>query len=44
MILLTEATVAIKADAQVSVNADDINQIIWHDGNPTNITNQQIRR
>ena len=28
--------------AQVSVNADDINQITWHDGNPTNITNQQI--
>ena len=25
--------------AQVSVNGDDI---IWHDGNPTNITNQQI--
>ena len=25
--------------AEVSVNGDDI---IWHDGNPTNITNQQI--
>ena len=24
------------------VNAEDINQITWHDGNPTNITNQQI--
>lgn len=28
--------------AQVSVSGDDINQIIWHDNNPTNITNQQI--
>jgi len=28
--------------AQVSVNDEDINQITWHDGNPTNITNAQI--
>ena len=33
---------AIKSDAQVSVNAEDIEQITWHDDNPTNITNQQI--
>jgi hypothetical protein len=33
---------ALKSDAQVSVNADDINQITWYDGNPTNITNEQI--
>ena len=33
---------AIKSDAQVSVSGDDVNQIIWHDNNPTNITNQQI--
>ena len=33
---------AIKLDAQVSVSANDINQITWHDGNPTNITNEQI--
>ena len=33
---------ALKSDAQVSVNAEDINQITWHDGNPTNITNKQI--
>ena len=39
---ITQAIVAIKADAQVSVHGDDVNQIIWHDGNPTNITNQQI--
>ena len=34
--------VLIKSDAQVSVNAEDINQITWHDGNPTNITNEEI--
>ena len=28
--------------AEVSVHDEDINQITWHDGNPTNITNQQI--
>ena len=39
---ITQAIVAIKSDAQVSVSADDINQITWHDGNPTNITNAQI--
>jgi hypothetical protein len=33
---------AIKADAQITVDNDDINKIIWHDGNPTNITNEQI--
>ena len=39
---IAKAILAIKSDAQVSVNAEDINQITWHDGNPTNITNQQI--
>ena len=39
---ITRAILAIKSDAQISVNADDINQINWVDGNPTNITNQQI--
>ena len=28
--------------AEVSIHDEDINQITWHDGNPTNITNQQI--
>ena len=32
----------IKSDAQVNVSGDDIDQIEWLDGNPTNITNQQI--
>ena len=39
---ITRAILAIKSDAQISVNADDINQINWVDGNPTNITNEQI--
>ena len=34
--------IAINPTAQVSVSGDDINQIVWHDNNPTNITNQQI--
>ena len=36
------AILKIKSDAQVSVSGNDINTIEWHDGNPTNITNQQI--
>jgi hypothetical protein len=28
--------------AQVSVSGDNINTLVWHDNNPTNITNQQI--
>ena len=39
---IAKAILAIKSDAQVSVNAEDINQITWHDGNPTNITNAAI--
>ena len=39
---IATAIIAIKSNAQVSVNAEDINQITWHDDNPTNITNQQI--
>ena len=42
IISIGQAIVAIKSDAQVSVSANDVNQITWHDGNPTNITNQQI--
>ena len=42
MILLTQAILAIKSDAQVSVNAEDINQVTWLDNNPTNITKAQI--
>lgn len=39
---IISAILAIKPDAQISVNAEDINQITWYDDNPTNITNEQI--
>ena len=42
MISIIASIIAIKADAQVSVSAEDVNQITWHDSNPTNITNAQI--
>ena len=42
MIGIIDAITALKADAHVSVNDEDINKITWHDGNPTNITNEQI--
>ena len=32
----------IKSDAEVNVNGNTIDGIEWLDGNPTNITNQQI--
>jgi len=41
-IQIIDAILAIKSDAQVSVLGDDINTLVWHDNNPTNITNQQI--
>ena len=39
---LSQAILAIKKDAQISISKEDITTLIWHDGNPTNITNQQI--
>ena len=39
---IISAILAINPNAQVSVNAEDIEQITWHDDNPTNITNEQI--
>ena len=39
---LATTILAIKSDAQVSIVEEDINQITWHDDNPTNITNEQI--
>ena len=41
-ITIIKTITIIKPGAQVSVSGDDVNQIVWHDGNPTNITNQQI--
>ena len=39
---ITKAILSIDPSAQVSVNAEDINQITWHDGNPNDITTAQI--
>ena len=37
------AVLAIKADADITINGEDVfENIIWNDGNPTNITAQQI--
>ena len=41
-IKIINTILTIKKDAQVSISGDDINTLIWHDNNPTNITNEQI--
>ena len=40
--MILKAILKIDPNAQVSVNAEDLNQITWHDGNPNNITAAQI--
>ena len=42
--MIIKAILKINPNAQVSVSGSDINtcQIIWHDGNPNNITKDQI--
>ena len=42
MVQLADAVIAIKSDAEVNISGSDITTIVWLDGNPTNITNQQI--
>ena len=39
---IISAIVAINPAAKVSINAEDLDQITWHDGNPHGITVQQI--
>ena len=41
MISIIEAIVAINPNAEVSVNAEDINQITWHNNTPV-ISNEDI--
>jgi len=43
--MICEAILKIKSDAQVSVSGSNIDTctIIWHDGNPTSITKDQIK-
>jgi len=33
---------SLKQDASFSIHSDDLDNITWHDNNPTNITKQQI--
>ena len=40
--MIIDAILKIDANAKVSVDAEDINKIIWHDGNPNNITKEDI--
>jgi hypothetical protein len=42
MVQLADAVIAIKSDAEVNISGEDVTTIVWLDGNPTNITNQQI--
>ena len=39
---IVEAILALDSLAEVSVNNEDMNKITWHDGNPNNITKEQI--
>ena len=39
---IAESILTLDPTAQVSINAEDLNQITWHDGNPNGITAQQI--
>jgi hypothetical protein len=41
-ITIIQTILKINPTAQVSISEDNINTLVWHDGNPTNITNQQI--
>jgi len=42
MASVIEAVVALSPTSRVSVNANDVEQIHWQDGNPNNITTEQI--
>ena len=39
---IIKAILDLAPNAQVSVTNESLDSIIWHDGNPTNITNDQI--
>ena len=39
---ISTAILSIKKDAKFCYSANDINTLEWYDGNPTNITKQQI--
>ena len=39
---IAQAILALDSTAQVSIAAEDLNRITWHDGNPNGITAEQI--
>ena len=39
---IISAILALDSNAQVSVNGETLEGITWHDGNPNNITDEQI--
>ncbi len=41
--MIIDAILKLAPNAEVSVNAEDIDQITWLDGNPLNITKEQIQ-
>tara|TARA_Y100000310_G_scaffold257822_1_gene266000 strand:- start:192 stop:503 length:312 start_codon:yes stop_codon:yes gene_type:complete len=42
MTTIANAILALDSTAQISTISDDLNEIIWHDGNPNGITVEQI--
>ena len=42
MATILTAIQAIKADAKFKYDGEDISTLVWGDGNPTNITNEDI--
>ena len=39
---IIDAIISLKADAKVIIKDEDYDTIVWEDGNPTNITQEQI--
>jgi len=39
---IISAILALDPNAEVSVSGESLDGIVWHDGNPNNITNEQI--
>ena len=42
MIDIANTILALDPTAQISVTSNDVNKITWHDGNPNNITVEQV--
>ena len=40
---IANTILALDPSAQISVTSNDVNKITWHDGNPNNITVEQIQ-